>query len=223
MRSSARRSGSKHENHGAVGAFKLRGGLVYFDGLRRREPEFARRDQRHARQPRAVRFAFAARRNGLAASIVVPRGKFAREERRDACARRRSSSNTAMTSRRRAEHAAQLGRRAFRCTMCRRTTTTWCAGGREATGSRFFGCDPRPTRCPRWCSFRSGSARASAPWCGRTRLRWREKTRNRRRRVHARDGLPAIVPGRAADRVARDHAARRRRCLPGAGPAGARQ
>ena len=28
----------KHENHGAVGAFKLRGGLVYFDALRRREP-----------------------------------------------------------------------------------------------------------------------------------------------------------------------------------------
>ncbi|MEO7009983.1 MAG: hypothetical protein ABI156_12620, partial [Caldimonas sp.] len=28
----------KHENHTPVGAFKLRGGLVYFDGLLRREP-----------------------------------------------------------------------------------------------------------------------------------------------------------------------------------------
>ena len=28
----------KHENHTAVGAFKLRGGLVYFDNLRRHEP-----------------------------------------------------------------------------------------------------------------------------------------------------------------------------------------
>ena len=26
----------KHENHTTVGAFKLRGGLVYFDALRRR-------------------------------------------------------------------------------------------------------------------------------------------------------------------------------------------
>ena len=29
----------KHENHTPVGAFKLRGGLVYFDALRRRQPD----------------------------------------------------------------------------------------------------------------------------------------------------------------------------------------
>ena len=28
----------KHENHTPVGAFKLRGGLTYFDALRKREP-----------------------------------------------------------------------------------------------------------------------------------------------------------------------------------------
>src|ERR1039458_6990559 len=28
----------KHENHSPVGAFKVRGGLVYMDSLRRREP-----------------------------------------------------------------------------------------------------------------------------------------------------------------------------------------
>ncbi|MDE0856293.1 MAG: pyridoxal-phosphate dependent enzyme, partial [Nevskia sp.] len=28
----------KHENHLPIGAFKLRGALVYFDALRRREP-----------------------------------------------------------------------------------------------------------------------------------------------------------------------------------------
>ena len=31
----------KHENHGPTGAFKLRGGLVYVDALRRAEPEIA--------------------------------------------------------------------------------------------------------------------------------------------------------------------------------------
>ena len=29
----------KHENHTPVGAFKARGGLVYFDALRTREPD----------------------------------------------------------------------------------------------------------------------------------------------------------------------------------------
>ena len=29
----------KHENHTPVGAFKVRGGLTYFDALRQREPQ----------------------------------------------------------------------------------------------------------------------------------------------------------------------------------------
>ncbi len=44
----------KHENHTALGAFKLRGGAVYLHELLRREPQRARRHQRHARQPRPV-------------------------------------------------------------------------------------------------------------------------------------------------------------------------
>jgi threonine dehydratase len=63
----------KHENHGAVGAFKLRGGLVYFDALRRREPEL-RGVISATRGNHGQSVAFAARRNGLAASIVVPHG-----------------------------------------------------------------------------------------------------------------------------------------------------
>ena len=63
----------KHENHGAVGAFKLRGGLVYFDGLRRRAPEL-RGVISATRGNHGQSVAFAARRNGLAASIVVPHG-----------------------------------------------------------------------------------------------------------------------------------------------------
>jgi threonine dehydratase len=63
----------KHENHTPVGAFKVRGGLVYFDGL-------ARRADRPAGVIGATRgnhgqsMAFAARRHGLRCVVVVPRG-----------------------------------------------------------------------------------------------------------------------------------------------------
>ena len=63
----------KHENHTATGAFKLRGGLVYVDGLRRREPGvtgvIAATRGNHGQS-----VAFAARRAGLRAVIVVPHG-----------------------------------------------------------------------------------------------------------------------------------------------------
>ncbi len=63
----------KHENHTAVGAFKLRGGLVYFDALRRREPGL------HGvvsatRGNHGQSVGFCARRHGLQATIVVPHG-----------------------------------------------------------------------------------------------------------------------------------------------------
>lgn len=61
----------KHENHTPVGAFKVRGGLVYFDEL-----------ARSGRRPQGVicatrgnhgqSVAFAARRYGIGATIVVP-------------------------------------------------------------------------------------------------------------------------------------------------------
>ncbi len=44
----------KHENHTPTGAFKVRGGLVYLDRLRRAQPEYARRDIRDARQSRSI-------------------------------------------------------------------------------------------------------------------------------------------------------------------------
>ena len=63
----------KHENHTSVGAFKLRGGLVYFDALRQREPGC--RDVVSAtRGNHGQSVAFAARRHGLHATIVVPHG-----------------------------------------------------------------------------------------------------------------------------------------------------
>jgi threonine dehydratase len=63
----------KHENHTAVGAFKLRGGLVYFDALRRREPQL-RGVISATRGNHGQSVGFAARRHGFDATIVVPHG-----------------------------------------------------------------------------------------------------------------------------------------------------
>jgi threonine dehydratase len=63
----------KHENHTPIGAFKLRGGLVYFD-------ELARNGARPAGVISATRgnhgqsVGFAAHKHGIAATIVVPHG-----------------------------------------------------------------------------------------------------------------------------------------------------
>ncbi|HEX3138806.1 MAG TPA: threonine dehydratase [Rhizobacter sp.] len=63
----------KHENHTQVGAFKLRGGLVYLEALRQREPHCAGVVSA-TRGNHGQSIGFAARRHGLAATIVVPRG-----------------------------------------------------------------------------------------------------------------------------------------------------
>lgn len=66
----------KHENHTPVGAFKIRGGLTYFDTLARQRP-----DIRHVisatRGNHGQSVGFAARRHGLAATVVVPHGNSA--------------------------------------------------------------------------------------------------------------------------------------------------
>jgi threonine dehydratase len=63
----------KHENHTPTGAFKVRGGLVYMERLRRRQPEvpgvIAATRGNHGQS-----VAFAARRHGIPATIVVPHG-----------------------------------------------------------------------------------------------------------------------------------------------------
>jgi len=63
----------KHENHTPVGAFKLRGGLTYFDALRRTQPG-VRHVISATRGNHGQSVGFAARRQGLAATIVVPHG-----------------------------------------------------------------------------------------------------------------------------------------------------
>jgi threonine dehydratase len=63
----------KHENHTPIGAFKVRGGLVYLDDLMRRQPDcpgvIAATRGNHGQS-----IAFAARRHGGRAVIVVPHG-----------------------------------------------------------------------------------------------------------------------------------------------------
>ncbi len=63
----------KHENHTPVGAFKIRGGLVYMDELKRKQPDvrgvIAATTGNHGQS-----IAFAAKLNGLRAVIVVPHG-----------------------------------------------------------------------------------------------------------------------------------------------------
>jgi threonine dehydratase len=63
----------KHENHTPLGAFKVRGGLVYLQGLVQREPA-CRGVISATRGNHGQSVAFAARRHGLPAVIVVPHG-----------------------------------------------------------------------------------------------------------------------------------------------------
>src|SRR6202158_4632454 len=73
----SRRAGAelwvKHENHTPIGAFKLRGGLVYLDELRRAQPQI-RGVITATRGNHGQSIAYAASRLCLAATIVVPHG-----------------------------------------------------------------------------------------------------------------------------------------------------
>jgi threonine dehydratase len=63
----------KHENHTPVGAFKIRGGLTYFDQLRQRG-DMPREVISATRGNHGQSMGWAARAHGVACSIVVPRG-----------------------------------------------------------------------------------------------------------------------------------------------------
>jgi threonine dehydratase len=63
----------KHENHTPAGAFKVRGGMTYFEALAREQPG-VRGVISATRGNHGQSVGWAARRHGLQASIVVPRG-----------------------------------------------------------------------------------------------------------------------------------------------------
>ncbi|MEO6784245.1 MAG: threonine dehydratase [Bradyrhizobium sp.] len=63
----------KHENHTPIGAFKVRGGLVYVDRVKRERPHTAGLISA-TRGNHGQSLAFAASRHGLPVTILVPRG-----------------------------------------------------------------------------------------------------------------------------------------------------
>jgi threonine dehydratase len=63
----------KHENHTPIGAFKVRGGLVYVDRVKRERPDTAGLISA-TRGNHGQSLAFAAGRHGLPVTILVPRG-----------------------------------------------------------------------------------------------------------------------------------------------------
>ena len=63
----------KHENHTPIGAFKVRGGLVYFDHLRRSQPG-VKGVVAATRGNHGQSIGFAAARYGIQAAVVVPHG-----------------------------------------------------------------------------------------------------------------------------------------------------
>ena len=73
----AERSGAevwvKHENHTPTGAFKLRGGLIYAERLRRERPQ-VRGIVSATRGNHGQSLAWAGRRYGIAVTVVVPHG-----------------------------------------------------------------------------------------------------------------------------------------------------
>lgn len=66
----------KHENHTPTGAFKVRGGLVYMDRLKRERPE-VRGVISATRGNHGQSLAFAGSRHGVAVTILVPHGNSA--------------------------------------------------------------------------------------------------------------------------------------------------
>ena len=63
----------KHENHTSIGAFKVRGGIVYFNRLKRDRPQ-VQGIVTATRGNHGQSLAFAGARAGIAVTIVVPRG-----------------------------------------------------------------------------------------------------------------------------------------------------
>src|SRR5215471_1715748 len=63
----------KHENHTPIGAFKVRGGIVYFDRLKRERPR-VRGIVTATRGNHGQSLAFAETHAGIAVTIVVPHG-----------------------------------------------------------------------------------------------------------------------------------------------------
>ena len=106
----------KHENHTPAGAFKVRGGLVYVDRLKRERPETRGPDLGDARQSRPER-RFRRPPPRHAGDHRGAARQFGREEPRDAGVRRRAG---------RARRGFSGGARGGRASCRKRRSGDWC-------------------------------------------------------------------------------------------------
>ena len=154
----------KHENQTPVGAFKVRGGLVYFDALLRTPSRRQGRRRGDARQSRPVhRVCRGALRHpgGPGRPARQQRG----QEPRHACARGRAHRARATTSRRRSRRPPASPPNVDG-TSSRRFIRSSCAAWRR---TRWSSCAPRRTSTRSTC--RSGWGPGSA-------ARWRRAMRS---------------------------------------------
>jgi threonine dehydratase len=113
----------KHENHTPAGAFKVRGGLTYFERWRASSRR-ARRHRRHPRQPRPVG------RLGRAPHGLAPPSSCrtaTRSRRTPRCARWACNLLEHGDDFQAAREHAMRWRSERACTWCRPSTATWCA------------------------------------------------------------------------------------------------
>jgi threonine dehydratase len=143
----------KHENHTPIGSFKIRGGLVYLDAVRRSQPDI-RGVVTATTGNHGQSIALAATRLGVDATIVVPHGNSIEKNRAMAGfgARLVEAGHDFQAA---FEHATELAERENRH-FVHSYDPLWCVAS-PATRSN---CSARfPTSM--WSMFRSGSAAAS--------------------------------------------------------------
>src|SRR4029453_11996724 len=102
----------KHENHTPIGAFKLRGGIVYFDRLKRAKPQ-VRGIVTATRGNHGQSLAFAGTHAGIAVTIVVPHGNSTEKN-----AAMRGRAHRAWPGLRRGEGGRHPGRDRARARIC---------------------------------------------------------------------------------------------------------
>src|ERR1700758_75872 len=83
----------KHENHTPIGAFKVRGGLVYFERLKRERPQ-VQGIITATRGNHGQSLAYAGARAGVAVTIVVPHATSTRPRRQRYGSHRSAALNT---------------------------------------------------------------------------------------------------------------------------------
>ena len=144
----------KHENHTPTGAFKVRGGIVYVDRLKRERPQ-VKGVITATRGNHGQSLAFACGRAGIACTVVVPFGNSTEKN----AAMQAFGAELIEHGRdfdEARERAAEIARSAATNTASR-STRIWCSASRPMRMS----CSA-PSRSSMRCSCRSGSAPASA-------------------------------------------------------------